>query len=95
MRGRAGTLAAMAMAALVAGCVTPGPQPTPYPTPVPTAPIGAADDTVRAFLAAWRIGSHEQMYEMIAAADRERLSFDEFAGLLASFDELEIGRAHV
>jgi penicillin-binding protein 2 len=88
MRGRAGTLAAMALAALVAGCVTPGPQPTPYPTPVPTAPIGAADDTVRAFLAAWRLGSHEQMYEMIAAADRERLSFDEFAGLLASFDEL-------
>ena len=88
MRGRAGTLAAMAVAALVAGCVTPGPQPTPYPTPVPTAPIGAADDTVRAFLAAWRLGSHEQMYEMIAAADRERLSFDEFAGLLASFDEL-------
>jgi penicillin-binding protein 2 len=75
-------------AVLAAGCLAPGPDPTPYPTPVPTAPIGAADDTVRAFLAAWRIKSYEPMYQMLAAADRERFSFDEFAGLLASFDEL-------
>jgi cell division protein FtsI/penicillin-binding protein 2 len=89
MRGRARSLAAIVLGAvLAAGCSAPGPEPTPYPTPVPTAPIGAADDTVRAFLAAWRIGSHEPMYQMVAAADRERFSFDAFAGLLASFDEL-------
>jgi len=89
MRGRARSLAAVAVgAAFAAGCLAPGPQPTPYPTPVPTPPIAAADDMVRAFLAAWRIGGYGPMYQMIAAADRERLSFDEFAGLLRSFDQL-------
>jgi len=82
-------VAAVALGAvLVVGCVAPGPQPTPVPTSVPGAPIGAADDMVRAFLTAWRIGGYGPMYQMIAAADRERLSLDEFAAPLRSFDEL-------
>ncbi|MGH2394046.1 MAG: hypothetical protein ACRDGH_11260, partial [Candidatus Limnocylindria bacterium] len=71
MRGRERSLAAMVVVAvLAAGCGVPGPEPTPYPTPVPTAPVSAADDVVRAFLGAWKIGSHGPMYQMIAAADR-------------------------
>ena len=89
MRRSARSLAAVVLGAVLAtSCGAPGPEATPYPTPVPTAPIGAADDTVRAFLEAWRIGSYELMYEMVAAADRERFSFDDFAELLSSFDEL-------
>jgi penicillin-binding protein 2 len=89
MRGRAAPLVALALGAVVvAGCLAPGPDPTPFSTTVPTAPIGEADDMVHAFLAAWRIGSWGPMYQMIAAADRERLSLDEFAAPLRSFDEL-------
>ncbi len=52
------------------------------------APVSAARDTVAAFLDAWRASDYEPMYELLAAADRQRYSFEQFAGLLRSFDDL-------
>jgi cell division protein FtsI/penicillin-binding protein 2 len=52
------------------------------------APVSAAHDTVVAFLDAWRARRYEGMYRLLAAADRERYSSEQFTGLLMSFDEL-------
>jgi len=52
------------------------------------APASEASETVAAFLDAWRASDYEPMYELLAAADRQRYSFGQFARLLQSFDEL-------
>jgi penicillin-binding protein 2 len=89
MRGAARPIAAAVIGlTLAAACSAPAPDPTASPTAVPTPPLSAADDTVRAFLAAWRIRTYEPMYEMLAAADRQQLSRGEFVGLLQSFEDL-------
>jgi cell division protein FtsI/penicillin-binding protein 2 len=92
MRGMGATarpIAALILALAVAvACSAPAPDSTAYPTPVPTPPLTLADDTARAFLAAWRIRTYEPMYDMLAASDRQRMSRDEFVALLESFEQL-------
>ncbi|MCC6189602.1 MAG: hypothetical protein IT318_11250 [Anaerolineales bacterium] len=56
---------------------TPTPPPTDTPAPTPT-PLPSADDTARAYLAAWQAGDYAAMYAGLAPASQAALSAADF-----------------
>src|SRR5437870_12640162 len=65
-----------------------GPAPTPYPTPVPTPAAAAASVTAQKYLAAWKAGNFEAMWNLLAPLDRARFSLDRFTSLHRQFATL-------
>jgi cell division protein FtsI/penicillin-binding protein 2 len=88
MRGTRRPIAALLALAVLAGCSSSEPDPTPYPTAVPRQLVEAAPAALEAFLSAWRLERYQDMYPMVTAADRQRLSQAAFTHLLASFERL-------
>jgi cell division protein FtsI/penicillin-binding protein 2 len=88
MWGTRRPLAGLLTVAILAGCSSPDPDPTPYPTAGPQQQAEDAPARVEAFLSAWRVGGWEEMYPMVAAADRQELSESAFTDLLVSFERL-------
>jgi cell division protein FtsI/penicillin-binding protein 2 len=88
MRGRRPTLAALLALAILVGCSSSTPDPTAYPTSGPRQQVEEAPATAEAFLNAWRLEQYTDMYDMVTAADRQRMPESSFADLLSSFREL-------
>jgi len=65
-----------------------GPAPTPYPTPVPTPSEAEASVTAQQYLAAWKAGNFERMWELLAPVDQDRYGHDRFVGLHRQFSTL-------
>ncbi len=93
MTGWRGSTRARARAAvlgtllLLAACST-GPAPTPYPTQAPMPPAGRASKVAGEFLAAWQAGNVEDMWAMLAPADRAAVGHDRFVSLYTEFAAL-------
>jgi len=81
--------AILGLAAMVTlGACSLGPAPTPYPTPVPTPAAAAATVTSQKYLAAWKAGNFEAMWDLLAPLDRARFSLDRFTSLHRLFATL-------
>ncbi|MEP6469911.1 MAG: penicillin-binding transpeptidase domain-containing protein [Chloroflexota bacterium] len=88
MWGARRPLAALLALAVLSGCSSSEPDPTPYPTAVPRQPVEEAPAAADAFLGAWRLGRYPDMYQMVTATDRQRLSEASFVDLLSNFQRL-------
>lgn len=88
MRGMRRGLGVILVLTVLASCATVEPEPTPLPTPGPATPIDEAPATMTAFLQAWRTAAWPQMYALLAAEDRARVSEDAFRTLLVDFRRL-------
>jgi cell division protein FtsI/penicillin-binding protein 2 len=88
MWGTRPTFAALLTVAILAGCSSSLPDPTPYPTAGPRQRAEEAPATAEAFLNAWRGEQYADMYEMVTAVDRQRVTEAAFTDLLSSFQML-------
>jgi len=96
-RGRSGNgpasrpkvVAILGLAAIVTlGACSLGPAPTPYPTPVPTPAATAATVAAQKYLAAWKAGNFDAMWDLLAPLDRARFSLERFTSLHRQFATL-------
>ncbi|MBL6965764.1 MAG: hypothetical protein ISR60_04355, partial [Anaerolineales bacterium] len=82
---------------LLAGCTAFGPEPTvtPSATPEPTAtalptvgpqitPVPDVDETVRAYLDAWKLDDYAGMYNMLTSISRDAISLEDFTARYTS-----------
>ncbi|MBT3389946.1 MAG: hypothetical protein HN413_06010 [Chloroflexi bacterium] len=85
------------LALLLAGCTAFGPEPTATPsvTPEPTAtvlptvgpqitPAPDVDETVRAYLDAWKLDDYAGMYNLLTSISRDAISLEDFTARYTS-----------
>src|SRR5437762_6612133 len=87
-RGLRGAIVAL-IGVVALGACSFGPAPTPYPTPVPTPSAAEASVTAAQYLAAWKAGDLERMWELVAPADQARYGHERFIDLHRQFARSE------